>query len=333
MKKLNKILFYLLFFLMLCLINTKVSAFATTVENVILYMQKNNLMNDEEYFKIFGKMLDGNDSEGNTFESFRYSVIPSGKEIRIIADLGSKNQGKTITYETALTYDGDNIYYTNKNEKMDSLGSRVDALILTELLYSIGGARGYKPEVIVDWMNQIDLKKVTEEQGIKIDYEDVKFEKSEGNKKYTYTVTIPKSYTIDIGKITDTIPTIIDKKVEIKDIVPGMNEIKMTVNSNNFPGEQCNIYRKSDDGTKYQLVGTVSCQNGEFTDSKLKDDTTYTYQATLSNEIDCADDVEITTQKAPDTGGNFIFEIMTSLLLIGLLLLCYYKKHTKFRRI
>ena len=67
---------------------------------------------------------------------------------------------------------------------------------------------------------------------------------------------------------------------------------------------------------RYEKIGTTSCNNGEFTDTNLTDNTTYTYQATVKDKIVCSDTKAITTIEIPKTGAHIY--IGTMIVFCGL---------------
>lgn len=303
-----------------------VQAIDITNENVISFMKENNLLAEDEYFYMFGKMLNGN--EDYDIESFNYDITTEENNINIEVTLNDKLTGD-IKKNTTLTIEDGLIKYVNKND-IDSLESRIDTVILSQLIYSIGGARGYDKDILFEWMNQIDLNKVNAEEGIDLIYERVKYELVQDNRTYEYEISVPKTYIIDINKVTQEIP--VKNIVEIKDVEVGISSITMTIYAENHSGEMCNVYRKNKDN-QFELVGTVSCNNGQFIDTKLKDETLYYYTAAVEDKIMCSPEKKITTLKAPLTGAFIPIVSFFVLVLIGAVLYKSYKDNKLFRKL
>lgn len=304
----------------------KVYASEIILEDVIAYMQENNILEDEEYFYMFGRMLNGENEYH--IDSFKYTITREDEKINVNVTLHDKEEG-SIEKTTVLTTEDGLIKYTNKNEK-ESLESRIDAVIFSQLIYSIGGARGYEKDSLINWMNQIDLKKVTAADGIDVAFDTVQYEIKEEGRTYEYEVSVPKSYTVDVNKVTNNIPA--SNKVEIKNVEPGISSVTMNIFSENHRDEMCNVYRKNK-ANQYELVGTVSCNNGEFTDIKLKDEETYYYQATLADKVMCSPDTEVTTLKSPATGAFFPIIGFITLIIVGAALYQANKEHKLFKKI
>lgn len=88
--------------------------------------------------------------------------------------------------------DDSKISYTNKFE-VDSLESRVLTFIFNQLIYSVGGARGYNKDYIVEWMNQIDLNKSTiEEDGVDCSFEPVFYTLNKDGTNFEYEFSMIK---------------------------------------------------------------------------------------------------------------------------------------------
>lgn len=304
----------------------KVNAEDITSTEVITYMKDNNIFAEKEYFSLFGRILNGNDEYN--IDQFTYTLKQEDSKVTINVSLNDKDKGN-ITYETTLNINENQISYTNNNE-IDSLESRIDTILFTELVYSIGGARGYNKDVLVNWMNQIDLDNLTNESGIEATIEKVKYTYQAGEAKYDYTVNIPKQYTIDINKLTQNIP--VTDYVQIKELKKSVSSITLSVYAEGHLNEECDIYRLNDN-QKYEKVGTTSCNNGEFTDKNLKDNTTYTYQAAIKNEINCSDTKKITTDEIPLTGATICIGILLILSAIGIILFIVYKKYNLYKKV
>ncbi|MDE5539652.1 MAG: hypothetical protein K2J20_04120, partial [Bacilli bacterium] len=304
----------------------KVEAKEITIDNVISFMKNNNIFDDSDYFYMFGKMLNGNNAYN--IKSFKYKIEKEDNNIIIKATLTDAKVGNIET-TTTLAIKDNLINYVNTND-IDSLESRIDTIIFSQIVYSIGGARGYDKDILINWLNQIDLNTVTANDGIECDFENVKYSIENNGRTYEYEVSVPKSYIIDINKVTEKMPN--DYNVEIKDIKPGITEISMTVYAKNHLDEMCEIYRKNDKNN-FELVGKVSCNNGRFMDINLKDETTYYYQTIIEDKIMCSEEIEITTFKAPATG--FLPSIGSLLVLVTLGIIVHKtnKKFNLFKRI
>lgn len=326
MKKILKFSFMIFFVFFIILENSQVKAMDLNVDDVISFMQENNILDNSEYFYMFGKMLNGSDDYD--INSFKYTISIEGNNININVTLIDTKEGQ-IEKNSTLTINDNLISYTNNND-IDSLDSRVDAVIFSQLIYSIGGARGYNKDSLIDWMNQIDLNTITIDEGIDCIFENVKYNIKQDNRTYEYEVSIPKSYTININKITEQIPS--SDIVEIQNIEPGISTISMTIFSQNHSDEICNIYRKNNDNN-YELVGKVSCNNGEFMDNNLKESTTYYYQATIEDKIMCSSETKITTEKSPKTGTFAPIISLLILIIIGIVLYTINKKNILFKKI
>ena len=278
--KIKKIIFLALL-IVLFIPKNYIKAQEITIDNVISYFNSNNLFDEPEYFDLFGRVLNGEDE----YEITDYEVTAEKKDNEIIINsiLNDSKEGK-IEKETKLSIEENTISYTNNND-VKSLESRIDTILFIQLMYSIGGARGYNKEVLVNWMNQIDLDNLNEEKGIKCESEKVKLSFKVNDDNYNYVLNIPKNYTININELTDSIP--LADYVQIKEVKKGTSSITVSIYAEGHENEQCEIYRQKDN--KYERIATVSCNNGEYTDEDLKDDTEYTYQATIKDKIVCSD--------------------------------------------
>ena len=173
-------------------------------------MNDNNILKDNEYFYMFGKMLNGNDEYD--IKDFNYLVLKNDKTLDFIVAITDKKSGKKeITF--SLSYQDDIINYTN-NYKIDSLESRIITVIFNQIIYSIGEARNYDEDVIVNWMNQIDLSHLTNKDGIKLDYEKRTFSLKQEETTYDYDIFIPKAFTIDINNVTNNLPDVDEVKID-----------------------------------------------------------------------------------------------------------------------
>ncbi len=332
MKKTKKLTTMLLFIITAFMVKTVVYAEDITIENVITYMGEHNLLNDEEYFNIFGKVLNGNDEYNIT--SFDYIIKSTENTIEIKTTLTDKEKGE-IENTTILDYQENTITYSNPNE-IDSLESRIDTLLFTQLMYSIGGARGYNESLLVNWMNQIDLEKLKEEDGITSKVEKVSIKYEENNKKYNYILTVPQSYSIKINEVTDNIPA--SDYVKITEVKKDTSSIKISVYAEGHEDERCEIFRLNKDN-KFEKVSVVSCNNGEYSDNNLEEDVTYTYQANIEDRIVCSDTKEIKTDKTPQpplppvTGAVVSIAVLIGAGLIGTSIYFLSKKYNLIKKV
>lgn len=322
--KIKKIIFLALL-IVLFIPKNYIKAQEITIDNVISYFNSNNLFDEPEYFDLFGRVLNGEDE----YEITDYEVTAEKKDNEIIINsiLEDSKEGK-IEKETKLSIEENTISYTNNND-VKSLESRIDTILFIQLMYSIGGARGYNKEVLVNWMNQIDLDNLNEEKGIKCESEKVKLSFKVNDDNYNYVLNIPKNYTININELTDSIP--LADYVQIKEVKKGTSSITVSIYAEGHENEQCEIYRQKDN--KYERIATVSCNNGEYTDEDLKDDTEYTYQATIKDKIVCSDTKKIRTDEIPLTGTHIYISILFSLIIIGTALFLVSKKYNLFKKV
>lgn len=304
----------------------RVEASEINIDKVISFMENNNILDDSDYFYMFGKMLNGNGEYD--IKSFKYKVEKEYNSIIIKTTLKDAKKGDIVT-STTITIEDNLINYVNNND-VNSLESRVDTLLFSQIIYSVGGARGYDKDILVNWLNQIDLSTITLEEGIYCSFRNVKYNIKDKGRTYEYEVSVPLAYTIDINKITKEMPD--NYNVEIKNIKAGITDISMSVYAKNHTNEMCEIYRKNDNN-KFQFITKVSCNNGKFRDKDLKEETTYSYQAIVENKIMCAKETKITTGKAPATGflpkiGSILF-----LIILGIAVFKLNKKYSLFKRI
>lgn len=316
MKKIIRIILLILSIITMVMISLKeVQADNITTNDVITFMQSNNLFEDEEYFRLFGVILKGDEEYEIT--KFKYTIEKNPSDISIDVTLTDKNIGE-IKRSTIITYTNDTISYVNPHS-IDTLESRIDTIILTQLMYSIGGARGYNKNTIVNWMNQIMLDNTVTSDGIDSEIEKIKYNYTIDSKKYSYTLEVPKNYTIRINELVNTVPN--TDYVEIKEIKKSISSITLRVYADGNLGEECELYRLKDG--KYEKLTTLSCNNGEYTDENLKDNTEYTYQATIKNKIVCSDNRIIKTSEVPPTGAKvyIIALVIISVMSVGLFIL------------
>lgn len=326
MRKIVKNIFFIFLCFIIFFIDNRVSA--VTVDDIVDFMKNNNLLSKEDYFQMFGSTLNGN-NEYN-IRGYSYTVEKTATEINVKSTLVDANSSTPINITTKLTYTGDTINYTNPND-LNKLESRVASVVLSQLIYSIGGARGYSQSVLLDWMNQIDVEHATlENDGFKGEFETKSYTTTKNGSNYRYIIHIPKNYTIKTDDITTRIPQ--DNVVKIQNIQPSVTSIEMTVFSAANTGKNCDVYRKNDSTGEYTLIATVSCQNGAVVDNNLSPGTTYTYQATVADRVMCAEDVTITTETAPDTG-SFIGIGACILALSGAIAYIIYRKNNRFKKI
>lgn len=327
MKKRTNFLFLLLFFTATFFSAKSIKAIEISTDDVISYMKENNILEDADNFYMFGKMLNGNEEYNIT--NFKYNITKSADKIDIEVELTDAEEGK-IEKTTSLTLQNNIISYTNANDK-DSLESRIDTVIFSQLIYSIGGARGYNKDILINWMNQIDLNTVTLEEGIECEFQNVRYSYEESDRIYDYEVSVPMSYRVDINKITDNIPKI--DTVEIKNVEIKTSSISMKIYSENNLDKECLIYRKNEDD-EYEQIAKVSCNNGKYVDKRLKEGKDYYYQVIVEDKIMCSPETKITTSTTPPLTGAFINA--GKLLLTALIVMFLYyiiKKKEIFKRI
>lgn len=325
MKKISKTILLILSIITILMTTSKVEAENITTDQVITFMQSNNLFEDEEYFRLFGVILNGDNEYDIT--SFKYTIEKNASDISIDVTLNDKNTGE-IKRSTILAYTNDTISYTNPRSK-DTLESRIDTILLTQIMYSIGGARGYNKNTIINWMNQVNLNNSVSSDGIDSEVEKVKFNYEINSKKQVYTLDVPKNYTIRINEITNTVPK--NDYITITETKKSISSITLRVFADGNLGEECEIFRLSD-GT-YKKIATVSCNNGEYTDENLKDNTEYTYQATIKNKIVCSDNRIVKTNEVPPTGGATYLIVLTVLLSVSTGLLVLFKKRNPLKKV
>ena len=69
MKKISKTILLILSIITILMTTSKVEAENITTDQVITFMQSNNLFEDEEYFRLFGVILNGdNDYDITSFK-------------------------------------------------------------------------------------------------------------------------------------------------------------------------------------------------------------------------------------------------------------------------
>lgn len=326
MKKILKTLLLILLPFITILMTTKVvSAENITVDDVLTFMQSNNIFEDEEYFRLFGMILNGNDEYNIT--EFKYTIEKNASDFSVDVTLTDKDHGQ-INRSTIFTYTTDTISYTNPREK-DTLESRIDTILLNQIIYSVGGARGYNKLALINWMNQVDLKNTISSDGIDSITEEVKYKYTKNNTNYTYILDVPTSYTIRINELIGTIPT--SDYVKIKEEKKTISSITLSLYAEGHTDEECEIYRQNDG--KYEKIATVSCNNGVFTDNNLKDDTKYTYQATIQNKIVCSDTKEVTTEAVPPTGAAAILVPLLILFVTTGAFFLRYRKYNVLKKV
>ena len=296
------------------------------VEQVVQYMETNNIFEDEEYFRLFGRVLNGNNEYD--IEKITYTIETTSNRLIIKTKLIDKTIGE-INKTTTLNYYGNEITYNNPNA-LDSLESRIDTLLLTELVYSIGGARGYNKLALINWMNQIDLNNTITSDGIESDVEKVTYNYEHDGKKYNYVLEVPVTYLIKINELTTNL--IENDYVSISEVNKTTSSITVKLFSEEHTDEECELYRLNDDN-KYIKIATVSCNNGQFTDKNLKENQNYTYQATVKNKIVCSDNRSITTEPVPPTGAFTYLWILIIIMIISIWLYFSYKKYNLLRKV
>ena len=325
MKKYSNCIIFL--FMIFILFGFKVvNAADITIDDVVSYMKENNILDNSDYSYMFGRMFN---SEEYDIESISYTVKKEDNKITIDTILKDKNVGE-INKTFDFNIEDNLITYTNDSD-VNSLESRISAFLFSELIYSVGGARGYQKDIIVDWMNQIDLTSITLEDGIEWTYEKITYTDEKNDSVYKYEINIPKTFKVDILKLTANMPS--NALVKIHDIKTDFTSISMSVYADGHLDEMCTIYRRNDDNNDYIKVGTVSCNNGVFTDNNLTDATTYHYQSTVENVIMCSDDVEITTETIPETGAFITIGSIIILIILEIVLCLIYRKHRIIQKI
>lgn len=305
--------FFIVIFLLLIININNVKAQDISIDNVIDYMNANNILDDKEYFYLFGDIL--NINEDYNIIKLTYNVRKENNNINITLNLEDQNLG-LITKNINLNIENNLIIYTN-NYDINSLESRLGTIIFNELIYAVGIAREYNKDLIINWMNQIDLNKITIDKGLKFDYEVITKTIKKDNNTFNYEICIPKYFAVDINKLTDNIPDNIE--VELKPLSVDSNTVKIQVLAKSHLDKMCVIYRKN--GNEYEKVGKVSCNKGEFTDYDLKEKTTYHYEAIIEDLIMCPNIIDITTTDVPPTGKSAIISIGGIILLISLIII------------
>lgn len=326
MKKLSSKLRIYIFLMLLFIPFLTVKADNIKVDDVINYMNDNNIFTEKDYFQLFGRVLNGNNE--NDINKIEYKVTKEDDKAIVKVTLNDTKQGK-LEKETILTITENEISYTNQYAA-DTLESRIDTILFTQIVYSIGGARGYNKEVLVNWMNQIDLENLTEESGITSTTEKVKYTYQVGEATYDYTINVPKQYTIDINKLTTNIP--VSDYVQIKEVGKSVSSITLSIYAENHLDEECDVYRLNKD-SKYEKIGTTSCNNGEIADIDLDDNTTYTYQASVKDKINCSDTKAITTDEIPTTGASIFLGGFIALGIFSIILYIVQKRYNVIKKV
>ena len=329
MKKILNFFFTLFLFIILFNFNV-VLAKDITVDEVISYMNQNSIFDDAEYNRLFSTMFNGEDEY--EMGSLKYIVTKeSDTTLKVKVDFEDKKTS-TIEKEFTLTLaNNSQISYTNTNESK-SLESRLLTFIFNEIIYSVGGARGYNKDYLFDWMNQIDLENATlEDDGVVYNFEQIFYTIDHDGTNYEYEFDVPKNFSIDINKITNEIPELIT--AEIHDINPGFTDISMKIFVQNHTDELCNVYRREDGENDYQKIAQVRCNDEEFVDKDVEVGKTYYYKATVDGVIMCSDEVEASLEVLPLTGAFLSIGSILALIIIELFICKYYKKFKKLRKV
>lgn len=327
MKKILNFFFTLFIFIILFNVNV-VLAKEITIDDVLSFMSKNNILDDSDYFYMYKRMFNG--AGENNINKVSYTIDKQENTINVKVTLKDVDDGD-IVKDLILNVDENGlITYTNNND-IKSLDSRVGSFIFSQILYSIGGARGYNKDILIDWMNQIDLTTVSLEEGIEWTYENIAFSGEDNGSVYEYDISVPKTFKIDINKITEQMPE--SQAVEVLDIKTSYSSISMKVYAKDHLNENCVIYRRNSDNNDYEKLGVVSCNNGEFVDNDLSDGTVYYYQATVEDAITCAQDIKVTTEKIPLTGAFITLGSIVVLIILEVVLCIVYKKRKIIQKI
>ena len=319
-----------------------------TVDDVVSYMNANSILNDQEYERLFGNMFNGNDEYNIT--KFSYTVARENDTLKVKVNLENQKvkenekssesqtldktgeQSEIIEKEFNLTIkDNSLISYTGSEFKVDSLESRILTFIFNQLIYSVGGARGYNKDFIVEWMNQVDLNKSTIKEGVDCSFEPVFYTIKKDGTDFEYEFSMIKQFTIDINTITDKIPEII--KAEINEVQTSFTNILFKVYVKNHTDEMCNVYRRTDDNPKLTKIGQVKCDNESFVDKNVEVGKKYYYQASVVGVIMCSDEVAAQLETLPLTGSFISIGSIVVLICIDLFIWKKYKKFNKVKKV
>lgn len=337
----------LLFLLFVLLKINFVFAKEVTVDDVVAYMNANNILDDQEYARLFGSMFNGKYEYDIT--KLSYTVSKEEESLKINVSLENQKeeekepapedqptdkteqQSEVIEKEFIFTIAEDSkISYTSEFN-VDSLESRILTYLFNQLIYSVGGARGYNKEYLVEWMNQIDLNKSTIEEGLDCSFEPVFYTISKNGTDYEYEFSMIKQFTININTLTDQIPELI--KAEINDVKASFTDISFTVNVKNHADDICNVYRRTDDNPKLVKVGQVRCNNETFIDKNVEGEKKYYYQASVAGIIMCSDEVEAQLEALPLTGSFISISSILVLIFIEIFIWVKYKKFNKVKKV
>ena len=309
-----------------------------TIDDVVNYMNANSIFDDSEYYDLFGDMFDReeNDISKITYEVTKEAISAEAKEptsssLKIKVSLEDALKEESIEKEYVLNItDNNKISYTSNYDK-NSLDARVITFLFDEIIYSVGGARGYNKDYLVEWMNQIDLNKVTLEEGIKCDFESVFYTVNKDGTDYEYELNIFKNFTIDINAITKEIPEII--ATEIHDVKPSYTDISLKFYVKNHTDDLCIVYRREESETEYRKIGQVKCNDEEFVDSNVESGKTYYYQATVEGVIMCSEEVKASLEELPLTGAFLSIGSIVALIILEVVIFKFYKKYKKVQKI
>lgn len=310
-----------------------------TIDDVVDYMNKNSIFDDSEYYDLFGDMFDR--EEENDITKITYEVTkepisaeeeePTSYNLKIKVNLEDALKEEPIEKEYVLNITEDNkISYTSSYDT-NSLGARVMTFLFNEIIYSVGGARGYNKDYLVEWMNQIDLNKTTIEEGIECNFESVFYTVNKNGIDYEYELNIFKNFTIDINAITKEIPEII--ATEIHEVKPSYTDISLKFYVKNHTDDLCIVYRREESETEYRKIGQVRCNDEEFIDSNVESGKTYYYQATIEGVIMCSEEVKASLEELPLTGAFLSVGSIIALIILEVIIFKAYKKYKKVQRI
>ena len=339
MKRYSK--FIIILFITFILFGFKVvKAEDITIDDVVSYMNDNSIFDDQDYYKLFGTMFNGKDEYDITKISYEVTKEPTNPEeeepktfnLRITVGLDDAKAEQPIEKEYTLGITDDNTITFTSTYDNNSLDARIMTFLFDEIIYSVGGARGYNKEYLVEWMNQIDLNRVTlEDDGIDCTFEHVYYTITKDNKDYEYDLTILKNFTININTITKEIPEII--AAEIHEVKASYTDISMKIYVKDHPDDICYVYRREENEKEYKKIGQVRCNDEEFIDKDVEIGKTYHYQASIEGVIMCSQDVEATLEELPLTGAFVSIGSIITLIVLELLIFMAYKKFRKVQRI
>lgn len=340
-KLIKKIMFMLLF--SLCLLDIPIvwaedkNETTVSIDDVLVYMSDQNIYSFDSYLNSFGKILNGN--KEYDMESMRYDITKDKNTFTIKTYVIDKISDTLIESSTTFNYTDTTISYTNTHPS-NSLESRIDSLLLTEIMHSIGAMKGIPSKLLIDWMNQIPLESGTlAKDGFEGTFEKITYKTEINNKEYTYITNVPRSYQIDINKLTNEMPESTDVYISFQDSTT--SKVKLYVSTKEETTKKCNVYKKNNKTNEFNLLDTVDCNGSTIEDKNLESGTTYTYQVKFADEIMCGTEVTATTKTPiipeiiPDTGNFFTpkFFILTAIAITGsiTLYILYIKKSKMYK--